>query len=120
MPLMFSFGSRNPPANLMILKQRVKRVLEIALSWLTQNRLRISPTFLAVKPQRLRVRDTKVNFGTSTIKPVPVSKILGIHVDSTLSWEKHISHVTRRCYSILIGLSKLRHKIPRETKLLII
>ena len=41
-------------------------------------------------------------------------------VDSALSWEKQVSQVTRQCYCVLIGLSKLRHKIPRETKKLLV
>ena len=41
-------------------------------------------------------------------------------IDSALSWEKQVSQVTRSCYHVLIGLSKLRHKIPRETKRLLV
>ena len=112
------------PANMNTLKQRVEQTLETALSWFTQNRLKINPTkteLLVIKPPRLQLRENfEVSFGTNIIKPSPFAKILGIYLDSGLSWDKHVSQVTRRCYSILIGLSKLRHKIPSETKQLLI
>ena len=41
-------------------------------------------------------------------------------IDSELSWEKHVSHVTRQCFFVLVGLSKIRRKIPRETKKLLV
>ena len=43
-----------------------------------------------------------------------------MYVDSALSWEKQVSQVTRRCFYVLVNLSKLRHRIPFETKKLLI
>ena len=110
--------------NLALLKQRVEKTLEVALGWFKQNRLKINPS----KTELLLIRAPKkkcdphfsIKFGDSEIRPVPCAKILGVYVDSTLTWEKQVSQVTRRCYHVLVGLSKLRHKIPYVTKKMLI
>ena len=98
--------------------------LDIAINWFTQNRLKINPTkteLLVVKPVRQNLTTPlSIRFGCTEVSPSPHARILGVMVDSALSWEKQISQVTRRCYCVLVGLSKLRHKSPRETKKLLV
>ena len=111
-------------ANLAVLKQRVESTLEVALNWFTQNRLKINPNkteLLVLKSQKKIIdSDFSIKFGNSEIKPTPCAKILGVYVDSALTWEKQVSQVTRRCYHVLVGLSKLRHKLPYVTKKMLI
>ena len=46
--------------------------------------------------------------------------MLGVAVDRTLSWENHISNITKRCNSTLLSLYKIRHHLtPQVRKLLI-
>ena len=72
---------------------------------------------LVIKPQKKKCDPRiTIKFGNVEITPSPCAKILGVHVDSALTWEKHVSQVARRCYHVLVGLSKLRHKLPYETK----
>ena len=110
--------------NLITLKQRVECTLQAALDWFVQNRLKINPnkTELLVLKSQKRSCDPHltIKFGDSNIKPSPSAKILGIYVDSALTWEKQVSQVVRRCFHVLVGLSKLRHKIPSVTKKLLI
>ena len=112
------------PKNLETLKSRVEETLDTALNWFTQNRLKVNPTkteLVVVKPVKLKLDfQLSIRFGRTEISPSPHAKILGIMVDSALSWEKQVSQVTRLCYCVLVGLSKLRHKIPRETKRLLV
>ena len=112
------------PRDLETLQQRVETTLDTALKWFTQNRLKINPTkteLLVIRPPgQARTDDLTIRFGTTRMHPSPHATILGVTVDSGLSWEKQVSRVTRRCYSILIGLSKLRHKIPLDTKKLMV
>ena len=118
------FLDSDTPQNLEMLKLRVEDTLDSALNWFTQNRLKVNPAkteLVVVKPVRKKVEiPACIRFGTAEIKPSPHAKILGVMVDSALSWEKQVSQVTRQCYCVLIGLSKLRHKIPRETKKLLV
>jgi len=47
-------------------------------------------------------------------------KVLGIILDSNLDWKRQVSATVQRCYSILVGLAKLSHQLPFETKMVII
>ena len=106
------------------LKQRVEDTLELALKWFTQNRLKINPSkteLLVLKPRKKRFETQfSITFGASEIEPTPCAKILGVLIDSSLTWEKQVSQVVRRCYSVLVGLAKLRHRLPYETKKLLV
>ena len=48
------------------------------------------------------------------------AKVLGVHIDSCLTWEHHVAAITRRCYCIPIGLARMQRRVPRETKRLLI
>ena len=110
--------------NLDALKQRVEETLELALKWFTQNRLKINPSkteLLILKPRKKRFETQfSITFGVSEIEPIPCAKILGVFIDSSLTWEKQVSQVIHRCYSLLVGLAKLSHRLPYETKKLLV
>ena len=106
------FLDSDAPKKLETLKQRVEGTLDIAINWFTQNRLKINPTkteLLVVKPVRQNLTTPlSIRFGCTEVSPSPHARILGVMVDSALSWEKQISQVTRRCYCVLVGLSQYR------------
>ena len=96
--------------NLTFLKGRMERTLEAALLWFTQNRLKLNPSkteLLLVKSKQKRRDPLTIKFGDTEINPSPYIKILGVYIDSVLSWDKQVSQVTRRCFCVLVGLSKL-------------
>ena len=63
--------------------------------------------------QNLRLcPDINVKFGGNTIKPCLETKNLGVTFDRSLTWDSHVSVISRRCFGILAGLSHLRHHIP--------
>ena len=47
-------------------------------------------------------------------------KVLGVSLDSGLKWEHHIATIVRRCYCVLIGLARIRCRVPRETRRLLV
>ena len=106
------------------MKMRLETSMSAALKWFTQNSLKINPSkteMMMVKSQRLRTEPNfHIDFGNSKISPVHSVKVLGVTVDDTLAWDKHISCILRRCYSVLIGLSRTRRRVPRETRKLLI
>ena len=108
------------PKNMCDLKFRVEKNLEIAIRWFTQNSLKVNPikTEMAlIRSKRFIIDDQfSVIFDNSVIKPAASVKILGVTVDAHLSWEAHISVIVRRCYCVLIGLSRMRHRLSSETK----
>ena len=46
--------------------------------------------------------------------------MLGVTLDSALSWENHISCVVKKCNSILFCIYKIRHHLTPDTRKLII
>ena len=118
------FLDTDSPDNLPQLKSRIGNTLSVALQWFTQNRLKINPTktdMILLKSSRKNINcNFTVPFGNSSISPVQSAKILGITLDSSLTWEDHVSVIVKRCYCVLIGLAGVQRRIPRETKRLLI
>lgn len=50
---------------------------------------------------------TEPKIGTTSIEYVTSFKYLGVHLDSTLSWEVHIKHVERKVASLCGIVRKL-------------
>ena len=61
-----------------------------------------------------------VSFGIDEIVPSDCVKVLGVTIDSHLTWEGHISTIVARCNCILVSLARLRHKLPKCTRRLLI
>ena len=98
--------------------------MSLSLDWFTQNRLKINPSkteFILLKSRHSKTTSNfSIRFGNSEISPAPSVKLLGVTVDSNLIWDKHVSLVVRRCYCVLIGLARMRRRIPRQTRQLLI
>ena len=74
-------------------------------------------TYVILKSSRSRaIADFEIRFGNTSIEPSPVVKVLGMSIDSGLTFESHISSVIRRCYATLGGLSKMTRKLPERVK----
>ena len=112
------------PQNIPDLKKRVEQSPSVALDWFSQNKLKINPSkteFTILKSRRLVTEtDFPILFGDTTITPSQSLKVLGVTIDNALTWEKHVSNTMRRCYSVLIGLSRMRHRMPRQTRQLLV
>ena len=112
------------PKSFLELKSDVECTLDIASHWFIQNCLKINPArtdLLVVKSRRRRLdSDFDVQFGTAVIQPSAATKILGVVVDSGLTFESHVTAVIRRCYATLGELSKSARGLPKEVKQLIV
>ena len=53
-----------------------------------------------------------VTFRGVTLQPSTEAKNLGVVFDQNLSWNQHISMISRRCFGMLTGLAHLRHHLP--------
>ena len=63
--------------------------------------------------QNLRkVPDFSVSLRDSVLQPCEQVGNLGVVFDSALSWEAHVSELSRRCTGLLIGLSHARNCLP--------
>ena len=112
------------PSETQTLKCRVENTLATTLTWFTQNRLKINPSktvMLIIKSRRQTANtDFSVSFGDDEIFPSDSVKILGITVDPHLSWDGHVGIIVRRCNVVLIGIARLRHKLPKCTRQLLV
>ena len=54
------------------------------------------------------------------IKPVPVAKDLGAIIDSSLSYNEHVTKAVSHCMDRLIKINRIRHLLDRKTLLLLI
>ena len=67
---------------------------------------------LGGRPNLRRVPPFSVTFRNHPLVPCSDATNLGLVFDSALSWDSHVSLVTRRCFGILSGLSHLRGYLP--------
>ena len=112
------------PSSIPELQSDVEGTLDNASHWFVQNCLKINPikTDLLVMKSRRRRLESEINvrFEGTVIQPSANAKILGVIVDSGLTFESHVSAVIRRCYATLGGLSKSARGLPREVKKMIV
>ena len=62
----------------------------------------------------------EIDTGHKPSKAPDPAKVLGLVLDPALTWEHHITLTVQRCNRILIGLCKLRSKIPRELRVFLV
>ena len=95
--------------------------MELALAsldgWFRANSLKVNPnkTQLMIFGTRQNLRtlpNVTVAFRGVTLETHTEVKNFGVIFDRHLSWEQHISMVTRRCFGMLTGLAHLRHYLP--------
>ena len=109
--------------NVQNLKSRIETNLTTAMAWYTKNRLKINPSkteMVILKSRRKNCPDFSVVLGDSEITPLPSVKVLGVTIDASLTWEKHVSTVVQRCYCTLIGLARMRRRVPRDVKKMLV
>ena len=67
---------------------------------------------LGSQPNIRNAPNFTVKFRDHPLVPCLEAKNLGLIYDRTLSWNSHVSLVTKRCFGILAGLSHLSHCLP--------
>lgn len=113
------FIDSDEPRNVEPLKARIENTLDTALSWFTRNSLKINPAkteFIVFKTQRKKIKEFTVRFSDHTLAGVTRARVLGVILDPALTWEHHISMVVKRCNHILVGMGKIRCKLPHELR----
>ena len=112
------------PSNLHVLKTRVESSLSAALTWFTQNRLKINATkteMIILRSRRqVSKADMSVQFGNDVIFPTESVKVLGVVIDQHLTWTSHITLIVKRCYCVLLCLARNRHKLPKCVRRLLV
>ena len=64
--------------------------------------------------------DFSVQFGGDQVSPSSSVRVLGVVIDPCMTWEKHVGQIVQRCYAVLVGLARMRHRLPQETKRMLV
>ena len=102
-------------------KINVERSTEVCLNWFMQNHMQANPAkfqsmILGNVPQQKRDTFT-FKVGNENISPSDTVKLLGIHMDSKLNFDKHIQTICRRAASQLKALFRLRKALTIGNKM---
>ena len=113
------------PENFRLLKIRQEATLCLVQAYLTSNSLKMNPSkttlLLVGTPQSLKkVTSFSLEVSGHTLTQSTSVKMLGVVIDSKLSWESHISILVKKCNSILLSLYKIRHHLTPEARQLLI
>ena len=111
--------------SLACLKARLELTMCELQSWFSANSLKMNEkktAFMLVgSKQKLKnVTDFHLHVSGATVKASGSIKMLGVIVDSGLSWSAHVSSVVKRCNAILISLYRCRHYFTSDILKIII
>ena len=107
----------------------LKSILELTMrelnTWFSSNSLKMNDQktdFILVGTKRnlAKARHFSFDIGSTSFSPSQKIKMLGIAVDSTLSWEADITSVVQKCNKILVSLYKFRHYFTSDALKIII
>ena len=106
-----------PAGDLRALISRMEVALASLSEWFRTHALKVNAgkTQLMVfgsRPNLRKLPEIKVTFCDATLQPCEQVGNLGVVFDGALSWEAHVSELSRRCTGLLIGLSHARHCLP--------
>ena len=107
------------------LKVRLEHTLNELQSWFCSNSLKMNEektNFMLVgsKKNLSKTETFRFKVNGSDVKPSSNIKILGVVVDPCLSWDAHVSSVSKKCNGILVSLYKVRHYFTPEALKIII
>ena len=94
---------------------KINTELDKVYNWLAANKLslNISKTkymIFSIKGKKTNDLDIKIN--NTSLEQVNVFKFLGVHVDSNLSWNTHITYIANKLSRVNGILCRLKHSLP--------
>ena len=117
-----------PFRNAIDLVSKVNKDLSSLVSWASMNGLSINSDKTKAAWFGSRIYMSRLRHSTPpvlTVDNVPIEycdiiKILGVSLDSTLSWTQYATDTSRKCFACLSRLRKSQDCIPRATRLLLV
>ena len=106
-----------PPSDFRGLISQMEKSLASLNDWFSVNALKVNATKtqLMVFGSRQNLKSLPpfvVRFRDTELEPCKQVGNLGVVFDGALSWEDHVSELSRRCTGLLTGLSHVRHSLP--------
>ena len=107
------------------INNNINTVLHDISNWCTQNKMVVNASktkcmCIGSKQRLSALADEKldVHFGESSINASCCEKVLGIHIDSTLSWSDHINYLIKKVNSLLALLKRIKKYLIPNTRIL--
>ena len=111
------------PVNIKTCREQIGKSTEDILTWSDHNNLAFNngkTKYMLFSTKQLDIRnnlsshdqDLLIGDTSMSLKRTAEHKILGIHFDQHLSWNKQVNELLRSCYSTLATLKKLRRLAP--------
>ena len=107
------------------LKNRLEFTVTQLQSWFSANSLKMNKKktdFMLVgsKPNLKKTTHFHFDIDESSVHASNKVKILGVIVDSSLSWDAHVTQVVQKCNGILVSLFRFRHYFSVEVRQILI
>ena len=104
---------------------KMEQVLASLDSWFRANGLKVNAgktqLLLLGSAQNLRnIPGLSVKFRDQQLLPISEAKNLGLTFERAISWDSHISTITKRCFGTLHGLSHLRNHLPPSVVIVLV
>ena len=116
--------SQPDPHNLALLKRRIENSLETLQCWFSSNSLKMNPEkyiiLIGTRQTLIKANDFQLSIAGSVTKPSPSMRLLGVTIDSRLSWDAHVGQIIKTCNAILISPYRFRHHFSHEALKLLI
>ena len=105
-----------------IIQDKLNHAFASSHDWFVDNKLclNISKAKAMLLGTKQHVQNTApicIQNGTEQVETVPHFKYLGMFLDSSLTFNKHVSYVRKKVYVRLRALGQLRHYISRKLAL---
>ena len=107
------------------LTKKVEETIKKAQNWYTNNSMKNNTGKTEILYINSKTNNRKIyiniveNGKRKTLHPKPFVKILGVHLDEKLNWEKHIRYVKRNATNSIRNIHRVNHLLPIKTRILL-
>ena len=107
-------------------KEKLERTIETAQNWYKNNSLMSNPSkteiivFRTKKAKKHNIKIMVTEEGKQVeLKPTECIKVLGVHIDEHLGFDKHIKHVKGKATAATKNLYRIRELLPVKYKMVL-
>jgi hypothetical protein len=109
------YGSCSP-SSAASLSSRISLCLDDVLRWCNSNRLLLNANksqflWCSSRPRVNSLSTSPIRIGSTSLTPATQVRFLGVYLDSTLSFHKHISNCVSTCFAILRLIRSIRSSV---------
>lgn len=107
--------------HLAYLNAEMKQVMDKANEWCLCNKMFINKSktkCMLISSNRKNNSQLSVTFKNSIIEQVTHEKVLGLYIDSNLSWKFHVEHIIKKINSLLYLFRRIKKFLDVEARIL--